>query len=193
MPSQTLLTPVVNWANTQPQPGSFLDVGSWRGTDACLALDALGWRGVYIDPAPDAIAQIAGQGLHGIVLCAALSGEARKAQPTSWTPDAPTSQVGVTVRAPGIIPILSAAIHPSELFELWDPTTPVLPEPRFASVDVGPGTFTLLELLVAWVKVDLLRVTVPTDDEAASVGRWLGAGWRVLATEGLTLVAQRLT
>lgn len=193
---EQLVPPEISaWAVSQTGPGSFIDLGAWHGSVECLALQTLGYAGLFIDPAPDAAAYCAEhhcQGKRASVLCAAISDQGRKVTPMTWTPDAPLSVVDRAVSMAGTIPIAAASVHPNEMFEFWDPTAPVLPAPRFAVVDVGAGSLHLLDLLSQWVRIDALRLTVADNTEAAEAGRWLSAAWKIVGENGLSVTAVRL-
>lgn len=185
---------ISEWARTQPEPGSFIDLGAGKGSRECVALLDLGWRGLFIDPAPDAAAYCAMNyaGRSATVLCAALHDQSRHIVPATWYPEHGQLTLDRYDAVAGALPIAVAAIHPSEMFEFWDRTAPVLPEPRFAVVDVGVGSVKLLELLNTWAPLAACRITVADNDEAQDAARYFSAAWKIVKTDGLSATAIRI-
>ena len=177
------LDAALTWAGEQPTPGSFVDLGAYHGSPEAIALVGAGWRGIFVDAAPDAAAVLGKLETRGLatVFCGAVTASGRKLLPCNWTPDRPYTGVDRAAAASDI-PVRQIAVpglHPSELVELW----PELPQPRFLICDTGPGSLELAELLCDWVPIDALRLTVP-GSEAGAAAQWL-TGWHGLAANEL--------
>lgn len=168
-PSTTIPELILGWADKQPVPGSFISV-----TSAHLAPGGLldrGWRGILIDPDPTLVGFVRrGAPDTFLAICAAIDLQARR-----------------LVNNNGQI---AAGLHPNELFQLWTGAPPPLPSPRIMFI-AGENAGRVLQTFTQWVELDAFALTVNNLDEAKEAGNWLSAGWKVLGSEGLTVVAKR--
>lgn len=137
------------------------------------------WTGLVVDSDVFGIAQLRQQ--HAAILnqqlltlCAALDLQGRRFVPDQKAGD------------------LAAGIHPSELYPFFTGETPPLALPRVALV-AGPDAFKVLQTLTQWVEgVLAFKLTVNSLEEAREAGQWLSAGWKVAASQELTVWARRL-
>lgn len=93
--------------------------------------------------------------------------------------------------APVISPgrqLMSAALHPSELYPLFAEPNAPLPEPRTLVV----RGFDLAKALNDWARFEQILLTVGDDEEAKRALEWFGAGWRIRKADGYTVWATRL-
>jgi hypothetical protein len=164
------LEAIVPWADAQPAPGSFIAIGAHSPVLEPLA--QRGWKGVWICPWPSVDAVEWATKFRVGVIAAALV----------------HTSVRMTPVAPGLV---SATLHPSELYELW--ADDALPEPRFASLLAGEDSGALFEALRDWVQVQTVEVQLPSDETRRERLRAILGPWRTLNLEpgATTILAGR--
>lgn len=157
----TVLEALTAWADAQPTPGSYIEAGP-----SALRLPD-GWRGLVIR---------SGETFD--------EGHSTPAGATLLTAALTVTSDRFVEQAPGW---LVGAVHPSELYPLWD----ALPLPCVAIV-TAPPALALLELLADWRRIEAFVLTVADTEEAQRAGAWVSAGaWRARAQDGLTIFCER--
>jgi len=170
---------ILEWAAAQPNPGSFVDLGSYDGArySNTAALADLGWPGICVDAAPDAIEACAARyadRLDVTVIQAAFA-DADAPGPVTihWTPGRMYS-ANTRCERDDVSPVpIQVPRLDLEAFaaRIWD-----LPSPLFCSVDLEGASLDALKWLLAHTDPACVCVEANNPDNRASAREWLD-GW----------------
>lgn len=179
-------TAILQWAATQPNPGSFIDLGAYDGADysntACLA--ERGWPGVCVDASPDAVAacatRYAGRPDVTVIAAAFPADDTEGPVTIHWSPGAMYSAIRPSIRTDTLlVPIQVPRLDLGWFAQFVQD----LPAPRFCSVDLEGASLDALEWLLSHAEPDCVCVEANIPADRKTLRTWM-TGWTEMPLTG---------